>query len=203
MIYWVLILLIFIGLLIIIGIFRNRFLKEKKLKEIRASWGRPKNIYRSFKLINSYLSVFGIKNEASAADLDLDDVFCFIDRTNSKPGQQYLYKQLHSSDVSKDYFVTLEQRIDKFNENQNLREITELKLADLNNNDAYYLPELFSKTHNSIFGLFVSFYIKIGMPLLLAFVIAFIVVPNQLYFILLLFCLVANVVIHISNKTKI
>jgi hypothetical protein len=202
MIYWILILLVFIGILIITGVFRNRFLKEKKLKEIRALWGRPKSIYRSFKLINAYLSSFGIKNEASAADLDLDDVFCFIDRTNSKPGQQYLYKQLHSSEVSKDYFLALEQRIKKFNKDLDLRERTELKLADLNNNDAYYLPELFSKLQLSIFKPFVSFYIKIGLPLLLILIAAFLIVPNQTFFILLLSCLIVNVVIHISNKTK-
>jgi hypothetical protein len=202
MIYWVLILLIFIGILIITGTFRNRFLKEKKLKEIRVLWGRPKNIYRSFKLINSYLSTFGIKNEALAADLDLNDVFCFIDRTNSKPGQQYLYKQLHSSEISKDYFIALEQRIKKFNKDPKLRELTELKLADLNNNDAYHLPELFIKLQPSIFKPFISFYIKIGLPLVLSLIIAFLIVPNQIYFILLLVCLIVNVVIHISNKTK-
>jgi hypothetical protein len=202
MAYWVLTLSIFIGIIIIAGVFRNRFLKDKKLKEIKALWGKPKNVYRSFKRINSYLATFGIKNEASAADLDLDDVFCFIDRTNSKPGQQYLYKQLHSSNISTDYFIALEQRIHQFNMAPDLRELIELKLADLSNSDAYYLPELFSNVQLSIFKPLVSFYIKIGLPLLLALIIAFLIVPNQVFFLLLSFCLLVNVVIHLSNKTK-
>ncbi|MEO6850113.1 MAG: hypothetical protein ABI203_05400 [Mucilaginibacter sp.] len=202
MIYWVLTLSVLVCILFIAGIFRNRFLTERKLKEIRMLWSKPKNIYRSFKLINSYLNTFETKNDASAADLDLNDVFCFIDRTNSKPGQQYLYKQLHTSEVCEEYLTALEQRINKFNQDADLRELTELKLTDLNNNEAYYLPELFSKLQHSIFKRFTTFYIKIGLPLLVSLIIAFLIIPNQVYFLLISVCVIANVVIHMSNKSK-
>lgn len=148
--YWLPVLLILLIILLIIGFLRGRHLKKKKLAEIQERWGKPKDAYRSFKLIAAYLTAYGSKSDisdATATDLDIDDVFSYIDRTNSKPGQQYLYKKLHSPEISETYFTTLEQSIEQINKDKTLRELTELKLSDLGNADAYYLPELFKKAH--------------------------------------------------------
>jgi hypothetical protein len=203
--YWLPVLLILLVILLIIGFLKSNHLKKKKLAEIRERWGKPKDTHRSFKLIAAYLTAYGSKSDiadATATDLDINDVFSYIDRTNSKPGQQYLYKKLHSPEISETYFNTLEQRIEQINKDQALRELTELKLSDLGNNDAYYLPELFSKTHQSLFTPFVTLYIRIAPFLTLWLIISLFIVPNQFALILLFILLIANVVIHYSNKTK-
>ncbi|WP_299586050.1 hypothetical protein [Mucilaginibacter sp.] len=203
--YWLPALLILGIILLIIGFLKSSHLKKKKLAEIKERWGKPKDIYRSFKLIAAYLTAYGSKSDiadATATDLDIDDVFSYIDRTNSKPGQQYLYKKLHSPEISETYFNTLEQRIEQINKDQTLRELTELKLSDLGNTDAYYLPELFSKTHKSLFTPLVTLYICIAPFLTLWLIISLFIVPNQFALILLFILLIANVIIHYSNKTK-
>jgi hypothetical protein len=204
MIYWFLLLLAVFALIIIAGIVRSRVLKRKKLAEIRAQWGMPKYPGRNFKRISSYLTLSETENTISAAtasDLDLDDIFCYIDRTGSCPGQQYLYKKLYSPDSSEAYFAKLELKMEKFDADQDLREQTELKLSELNTNDAYNLPGLFLKAHQSLFIPAVEFYIKLAAPLI-ALLIAGMVFINVTYFLLLFFFLIVNVVIHYSNKAK-
>ncbi|WP_184550611.1 MutS-related protein [Mucilaginibacter sp. FT3.2] len=204
MYYWVIALLSILALVVIYSFFKSRILKKKKLAEIREQWGKPKYLSRNFKLIAAYLTndEGGHINESTAADLDLDDVFCYIDRTNSKPGQQYLYKKLHSPQVSESYFESLEQSINHINSDKNLREQTELKLSELGGTDAYYLPQLFSNIHQSIFSPLTMAYIVTGPVLTILLIVKLFVAADQFTLFFLLAVLIANVFIHYSNKTK-
>jgi hypothetical protein len=74
MIYWLLIILIPV-ILISASFIKGRLAEKKTLARIREQWGQPKYIHRNFKLIAAYLTAFGGEYAASAADLDLDDVF--------------------------------------------------------------------------------------------------------------------------------
>ena len=204
MIFGVLVIAGIAGLLIVAGVFQNRVRHKKMLNAIREQWGNPKSVNRKFKLISSYLLVSGVEQSGSLVDLDNDELFSFIDRTNSKPGQQLLYQRLNAAhSVSTNNFTALEQTIGKLSYNDNLRELTELKLKMLNSDDAYYLPHLFSQEQSLIFKPLVNFYIKIGLPLLFALIIAFSFVHSQVYFLLILACLIANVVLHLINKTRV
>ncbi len=202
MIYWLLILLLIPAILITASFVKGRLTAKKTLAEIREQWGQPKYIHRKFKLIAAYLTAFGGEYAASATDLDLDDVFAYIDRASSKPGQQYLFKKLHSPEISENSFTTLEQLAEKFTEDTELRELTEFKLSALNKDDAYYLPELFNTTHQSLFPSFVEFYIRIAAFLFVSLVIGVVIAPNPVYWMLLFTCVIANFIIHYSNKTK-
>src|ERR1700742_409220 len=79
--------------------FYKRYLeKEKKLAEIKEKWGQPHYKERDMKLLEAYMVADNSGNHISAitaGDLDLESLFAYVDRTNSKPGQQYLYKKLH------------------------------------------------------------------------------------------------------------
>ena len=205
MFYWLLGLLIVAILLLITGFVKSRHLKNKKLIEIKEQWGKPKDVYRNFKLIGAYLTAYENGSDIkanTATDLDVDGVFGYIDRTNSKPGQQYLYKKLHSPEIPENHFNVLEQQIAHINSNQTQRELTELKLSELGNNDAYYLPQLFSKTQESFFSPMVKLYIRIAPPLTILFIASLFMVPNQFALIAVFILIIANVIIHYSNKTK-
>lgn len=205
MLYWIIIVILLPFIFILISHLKSKAQQKKKLAEIKERWGKPIITGRNFKPISSYLTAYGGSSEISAdtaTDLDIDSVFEYIDRANSKPGQQYLYKQLHSPQISEGYFETLEQRINVVAADKELREETELKLSELGNNDAYYLPELFKKPHDSIFPAIGNFYISIAPFLIIGVCFSLFIVPNQFMLILLLILMIANVVIHYSNKTK-
>jgi DNA mismatch repair ATPase MutS len=178
--------------------------EKKKLAEIREQWGKPKNINRNFNNIAGYLAIEGESYISSntAADLDVDSLFEYIDRTSSKPGQQYLYKKLHQPDTSEDYFKTLEQNIAAVNNDKDLRERAQLKLSTLSNPNAYNLPQLFSKQQQAIFGQLISLYINIAPWLTPALIISLFIVSNQFAFLLAFAMVVANVTLHFINKFK-
>jgi energy-coupling factor transporter ATP-binding protein EcfA2 len=206
MIYW-LITAPLIGLIVLVsGYFRLRSLTRKRLKNIRERWAKPIEAYRNFKLISGYLSAYNFEANISAdtaADLDIDSVFSFIDRTNSRPGQQLLYKKLHCFDPAGDSFNKLEVQIEGLCKEQDRREHIELKLSELNSVDAYHLPELFSKEHQSLFSPLIEIYIKISPILVITSIVALSITGSQVFFLWLLALLLTNTAIHFLNKKNI
>lgn len=203
---WLLVLLIILFVFLLINLYKKLFLSKKKLVEIKARWGKPVDAQRNFKSISSYLDSCTDENYISpetASDLNLEEVFSFIDRTSSKPGQQYLYKKLHRLEADETYFTQLEERIAKLTQDQQLREQIKLKLSELGHSDAYYLPQLFSKKHKSIFNPLAEFYIRTSTIIVIALLTLLITVPNQIYFLLLLVMLITNLIIHFLNKRQI
>ncbi|MES2379000.1 MAG: hypothetical protein V4553_20575 [Bacteroidota bacterium] len=198
-----LVIIIVVVILLVLGLSTGGS-QNKKLAKIRERWGKPIVANRRFNLISAYLDNCDdnyISNN-TAADLDLDDLFEYLDRTNSRPGQQYLYKQLHMSAVSETYLDKLEQQIAHVNRDKELRELAELKLSDLNNSNAYYLPGLFSKLQQPLFNPLLKAYISMAPFLTVGFIISLIIRLNQYSFVLLLIMVIANVGIHFLNKMK-
>lgn len=64
------------------------------------------------------------------------------------------------------------------------------------------MPELFSKTHQSLFKPFIKFYIGIAPLLIISLIVSLATVPNQICLLLLLVLLIVNAVVHYSNKAK-
>lgn len=206
MTFWLPLILILLFAFLLLNNYKKQSVAKKKLAEIKESWGKPIFTQRSFKLIAGYLDAYPVENNISpetSSDLDLEGVFSFIDRTNSKLGQQYLYKKLHYLENDESYFVNLEEKIHKLNKDQDLREQTQFQLSVLNHNNAYYLPQLFSRKHKSIFSRFTESYIKLSAILVITLAILLIFVLNQFYFLLLLAMLITNMVIHFRSKGTI
>ena len=86
----------------------SRFLKKRNLKKFKnhliKNWGvynRKKHF--NFFVIGKYFEnnahkekAYHLITETTKTDLDIDEVFKFIDRTSSKIGQQYLYYKLRT-----------------------------------------------------------------------------------------------------------
>ena len=82
------------------------FKKKKRYKhlvsDLRKNWGKKKEEeYFSFEDISRYFrrnkhknDAFHVVSDQTSLDLDLNEVFKFIDRTSSKVGQQYLYNKI-------------------------------------------------------------------------------------------------------------
>jgi len=79
----------------------NNRKKEKKEKLLR-EFGVTKDDSFDFELIEKYFrkkdhpDAFQVLSDKTCNDLDFKDLFTFIDRTNSKVGQQYLYDTLRT-----------------------------------------------------------------------------------------------------------
>lgn len=198
--------LIFVLVLLGFNYYSNTQRKKKLLTDLRDNWGRPINRKADFNLIGRYLKANPASNDLSAStadDLDLKDVFRYIDRTSSKPGQQYLYKTLHTVNTQPEYFTTLEEKIEYLKHNEDLRLQFQIRLSKLNNDDAYYISELFGSVHRPLFNPFIETYIKLSVFLVVPLAVLLFFVQNQVYFLTLLAAILANIVIHFITKNKI
>lgn len=120
-------------------------LKEK----IENSWGKLKTDNFNFSLIESYFAKkdhaenLQTINKRIIDDIDLYDIFMFIDRTNSKIGQLFYFNNLLSLNFNRKKILEREKFIDYLIQNKEERINIQLLLSNLNNNDAYYIPDLF------------------------------------------------------------
>ena len=131
----------------------NKYFKKKRIAKLKIyfleNWGKPKNEeYYNFFVIGRYFENNAHKNKAyhiisekNKIDLDLDDVFKFIDRTSSRIGQQYLYFKLRTIDRIEN-LLNFNSLTNLFQTNKTLRLNSQLLLSKLNTNDSYYLEEL-------------------------------------------------------------
>ena len=129
----------------------NKKRQKKQLKNLRAAWGKPNNIGRNYNLIESFAALttdkpFHQLTPQTIADIDLYEVFTFIDRTNSKPGQQYLFNQLIKPTNNIKLLKQYNEQINYFLENTAARENAQLLLLSLNHHDAYYITNLLDDT---------------------------------------------------------
>jgi len=127
-------------------IFKNLF--GKKIKKEDYSGEMPKEEDFNFDLIEHYFnnkdhpSAFQVIDNQLTNDVDLDELFTYIDRTHSKIGQQYLYSQIHSIDAVPN-FEEQEALINDFTEHKQKRIKIQSVLSKLNRRESYYISHLF------------------------------------------------------------
>jgi|GEM_PF-3300752 len=90
--------------------------RRKRLEELKTQWGKPKKEHFPFHLIEQYSNVTDnhTVHELSAqtmADIDFHEVFSFVDRTVSKPGQQFLF--YHFSETVKEGELYFDHQLKK------------------------------------------------------------------------------------------
>lgn len=90
---------------------------------------------------------FQILSDKTCNDLDLQELFMYIDRTNSKVGQQYLYNKLRTIPIDSEQNTLYEELIMRFTEDTEFRTKTQKQLEKLKNDEAYYISSLFQEKH--------------------------------------------------------
>ena len=95
-------------LLLVLIFLINNYSKKRQLLKLKhrllSNWGQPKAPeYYNFEAIANYFdnnkhkeSAFHLISDKTVQDLDINQLFKFIDRTTSKIGQQYLYFKLRT-----------------------------------------------------------------------------------------------------------
>lgn len=192
-------------LFLINNYYRKRRLKNLKIK-LAENWAKSKGKeHFNFYSIKQYFENNSNKNKAyhrinerTASDLDLDELFKFIDRTSSKIGQQYLYFKLRTID-------TVEKLKDfdalgkLFLNNETLRLKSQLILSKLNSENAYDLEKLINdkpiEKPKYLFYIYASSITSVSLIILGFF--------NPIFFLFLLPVFFVNTIFHYKNKENI
>lgn len=135
-------------------IFKGLNWRTKIKQELEEAFGKPadKNVY--IDQVKTYFEL-NDKNESTIDnrtwdDLDMDDVFWFVDRTISKTGEQVLYDRLHSN-YSKAEHQEFDSKVKYYLQNSNNRLQNSIILKKYNKSDSYNLPYiLFNKITSGI-----------------------------------------------------
>jgi hypothetical protein len=177
--------------------------KDTNLEKIKDKWAKPVNARRNFDLIKVYADAdnsAGKLSTVTSDDLDLKNIFNYIDRTNSKPGKQYLYKKLHFPETTIGNLLLLDKKIETLNADNPNRELIELELSKLNHTHAYQIANLFLKSHVPLFAPVMDVYIKVVPYLILAAIISILIIPNPVSLIVLAVLFGYNVIFHFASK---
>ena len=127
--------------------FRNR--KRKQIEYLKTSFGKVKEEEIDFEQVRKYhdridhTKCFQVISEKTCNDLDFEELFCFLDRTTSKPGQQYLYNKLRCITNENTELDELEQLVERFQSDQKLRLDAQMLLSSLNDHEAYFISNIF------------------------------------------------------------
>jgi hypothetical protein len=142
-----------IAFILILSFLISNFLKKKRFKKLKATlyknWGtQKKNPYYNFFVIGKYFEnnahkkeAYHIVSEKSKIDLDINEIFKFIDRTSSKIGQQYLYFKIRTIG-SIDALLKFDAFTTRFQQDKDASISCQLELSKLNQTSSYYLEEL-------------------------------------------------------------
>ena len=174
--------------------------KEKKEK-LRNQWGVAKTEPFDFEKIMLYSDLnkdvhFHKLSAQTKTDIDFNDIFCLVDRTTSRVGQQYLFSLLSNPTNDKIALQKLDEQANFFKSNDGVRLDVQAQLSKLNSNEAYCIPSLL-ENHSFVKPVWYKFV----LPSLL--LIPLLVALSPLYHKLLLWIMVplaVNVFLHYRNK---
>ena len=152
---------------------------------------------RYFYNVSSEESFFQTIDAETTADLDLNAVFERIDRTASKPGQQYLYARLRTLRGTEEV-REFGRRTDHFAGNARHAEQCAQHLSRLSDDDAYDLQNLIFDKPEQVRRIALVYLLSAAavVSLLLSFL-------YPLLLLLFLAVFAANMYIHYSNKLNI
>lgn len=183
---------------------RKKEQRQNALKRL-GHWGHPKTEDFDLHKIKSYTqnaplqeAPFQVIKDQENNDLDLDEVFMFLDRTVTPIGQQFLYHRLHTvqrPDTSSSTSI-LEKEFEK---NQSIREEIHTLLQRLNTREMHYFHYLF--THPiPLFNRQYKLAVALG---LINTVLLFLMWLHPLFSVLFLLTLPVNLLIHYKNKFRL
>jgi DNA mismatch repair ATPase MutS len=184
---------------------RSFKIKQKKiLDELFAQWGSPKKEGFNFNNIAIYSKVvkengYHQLSEQTKNDIDFDDLFCLVDRTTSKVGQQFLFNAMNrpTNDLSK--LLELNLQADFFVQHESVRKEIQALLQKLNHNDAYFIAGLLREDLPGKPGWFKWIKLYFFAELFLIFTCLF--YPFFMLYLLMPFSI--NVFLHYRNKNNI
>lgn len=126
---------------------------KKEIERLKASFGEVKDGPFDFEMIATFFrnkdnsEAFQILSDKTCNDLDFEELFRFIDRTNSRVGQQFLYNRLRTISSGTKNITRNEEIISRISEDEVFRVKIQRELTRLSDFKAYHLSSLFQEEH--------------------------------------------------------
>jgi hypothetical protein len=180
---------------------RKRKIREKLLQ----AFGQIKEDSFNFEQIERYFrkkdqsGVFQVLSDKTCADLDFNELFMFVDRTNSRVGQSYLYNKLRTIPSDSSRLTEADQLLEYFTLNADSRLEIQSQLASLNEFEAFYISSLFQDEHRNQPKWFLIIKL-LSFTSLLSIILLFF---NPALLFLLLAVFITNIGIHYWNKRNL
>ncbi len=196
-----LITLVFIFFVLPKIVFNNK--QSKQLKYIRSIWGVANDDFRNFDWIEQFSKIkkdnpFHLLPQQVISDIDLDAVFSYLDRTISKPGQQYFYAKLLRPTNDIKSLQEFDELVEYSLANTEIRETIQLELFKLSKPDAYYISSLLKE--NIYQKPSWANWLKVDTVIVIAMMILSVKFHVLLIFLMIPFAL--NMMLHLWNKNK-
>jgi len=177
----------------------------RKNRAIQDKWTKPILVDRDFKLISSYhyqVATDHNLSDSTAEDIDFEKLFAYVDRTNSKIGQQYLFSKLKSQENNLSSLEALDILVEQFKDGD-IRQAIEYELSKLSKLNAYFLHELFTVNIQNLYNTLLSLYIKFA-GFLWVFSLCFMILQkSEAVFVITSILTIVNLYLHFRNKQKI
>jgi len=133
-------------------------------------------------------------------DLDMDELFMVLDRTNSKVGQQYFYYTLRNIPKDGQRSAKTEEINEFFAANKDIKDHTIIDFSQLNNPSASYIKTLIYGDHIKK----PKWYWAVKMsPILTVGLLLFTIFLSPIFFFPLLLILMVNSILHYWNKNNV
>lgn len=189
--------------LIILITLHTKRQEQKRLDKLRNAWGRIKDEYFNFELIESYSKInkelfFHQLSTQTINDIDFYDLFCFTDRTTSMVGQQFLFDKLKKPTNDINSLKQLDEQASYFSKDEDSRERVQKQLILLHNQDTYYISALLQTklfTRPKWLNLLI-----IDSLMVVLFIILLPFYPASIVWLMLL--LAVNMFLHLKNKNN-
>ena len=179
--------------------------KKKKEEELLRLFGNLKDDPFDFEMIERYFKkkdhseAFQVLSDKTCNDLDFQELFMFVDRTNSKIGQQFLFNRLRTIPANSNANAVFEKLIDKFAQEPDFRVNIQSQLSKLKERDAFYISSLFQDEHLKQPQWF--FVIQLlSFTSLLSLIFMFF---NPAMFVVVLIIFIVNIAVHYWNKKNL
>ncbi len=179
--------------------------KKKNIQNLLDSFGKNKDETFDFEQIEKYYrkknnsNAFQIISDKTCNDLDVNELFTFIDRTTSKVGQQFLYNRLRTIPSNSDEVSKHEELIQEFTDNPNFRVEVQQELQKLNSSTTYFIRSIFQDQHIKAPKWF--FIVRLLSFTSLLCILLIPINPQLLFLLIVVF--VVNMAIHYKNKKNI
>jgi DNA mismatch repair ATPase MutS len=193
--------LIAIAILFFIGLAKAR--KKRVLQELRHNWGRPKDEDFDFNVIGRFARIesdnaYHKLSDQTINDIDFYKLFALLDRTTSRVGQQFLYRQVSQPTNSIGELQKFDESVNLFTKDVSLREQIQLDLVRLSSYDAHSISLLFRDKLIEKPTWYRYIWLNIS------FVVALILLATQFpaLLILLIVPIILNMFLHYWNKNN-
>jgi DNA mismatch repair ATPase MutS len=144
--FYILFLALVISGIIIYLHYQHRIRKKQRLDIIRQEWGCSKTTGFAFERIEKYDLLTSDHSHSLSPqtlnDIDFQELFCFLDRTTSKTGQQYFYSKLKHPVTSIESLTRFNSLVHFFSAQQPVREAAQEELHHLSHRNAYFITSL-------------------------------------------------------------